>query len=241
MEDHDAYLPGRRIAIRALRRQDLETMSAWPVSDDPLYRLFDWPACSSVQNDIWFSRLVSDVQRVYYAVEKREQVLIGRVSLREIKRHWSARLGIGFGAPFVGQGYGTEALRLFLPYYFGDLGFERLALDVAAVNTRALRCYDKCGFKRVGSGYKGLGGYEDISFLQRPEYRHLKCFFKTTGYHKRMLFYDMILEKQDWQQEVLDVEGVGGDVDAQIVDDAPQAGDAGAGKVKRFFLSRFFP
>jgi RimJ/RimL family protein N-acetyltransferase len=173
-------------------------MGTWPPSQDPLYRLFDWPICSPEQNDAWFSRLVRDKSRVYYAVENERCDLIGRLSLREIHKRQSARLGIGFGTPFVGQGYGTEALQIFLQYYFLTLRFEQMVLDVAAINTRAVRCYLRCGFEKVGANYRGLGSSEDVSFLNKAKYKHLARFFKIAGYSKRMLFYDMVLERKKW-------------------------------------------
>ena len=201
MEAEDIRLKGLRVTVRPLQRQDLDEMETWPRFDDPLYRLFDWSVSSSTQNDAWFSYLLTDQARVYYAVEDEQGRLIGRLSLRDIRRHWSARLGIGFGAPFVGQGYGTEALQVFLHYFFTELGFERMVLDVAAVNVRAVRCYERCGFKQTGSDYMHIDGDDDISFLERPEYSHLKQFFKISGSSRRMLFYDMELEKQDWLQQ----------------------------------------
>lgn len=201
MEAEDICLKGQRVTVRPLKRQDLDEMETWPRFDDPLYRLFDWPASSSVQNDAWFSYLLTDQARVYYAVEDEQGHLIGRLSLRDMRRHWSARLGIGFGAPFVGQGYGTEALQVFLNYFFTELEFERMVLDVAAVNIRAVRCYERCGFKQAGSNYRQMDGDDDISFLERPEYSHLKQFFKLSASRKQMLFYDMVLEKQDWLRQ----------------------------------------
>jgi len=37
-----------------------------------------------------------------------------------------------------------------LRYAFEDLGLHRIALWVAAYNTRARRCYEKCGFRVEG-------------------------------------------------------------------------------------------
>jgi RimJ/RimL family protein N-acetyltransferase len=201
MEDKGVNLCGPRVLIRSLQRQDLDMMAAWPPSQDPLYKLFDWPLCSPEQNDAWFSRLVRDKSRVYYAVENEQADLIGRLSLREIHKHQSARLGIGFGTPFVGQGYGTEALSTFLRYYFPVLRFEQMVLDVAAINTRAIRCYLRCGFEKVGSSYRGLGTSEDLSFLNTTKYKHLARFIKVAGYSRRMLFYDMVLRRENWLQQ----------------------------------------
>lgn len=198
MQADEIRLEGPRVVIRPLRLADLEEMNTWPESEDPRYRLFDWPIVSPEQNEFWFNNLLLDPTRVYYAVEDKSGRLIGRISLREIRPHWSARLGIGFGPAFVGQGYGTEALQVFLRYYFEVLGFERMVLDVAAINERAIRCYRRCGFKKVGEAYRGVYESDNLDFLNEQAYRPLKRFFKLGRNRREMLYYDMVLEKRDW-------------------------------------------
>ena len=178
-------------------------MSAWPPFQDPLDKLFDWPRRSRRQDDVWFKHLLRDNTRMYYAVENESHILIGRISLREIQGRESARLGIGFGRAFVGQGYGTEALRVFLRHYFVDLGFERMVLDVAAINRRATRSYERCGFQCVGSHYRYAGTDGELTFLSQNQYRDLRGFLKREAQQNVMLFYDMALDQGDWlrQQE----------------------------------------
>jgi RimJ/RimL family protein N-acetyltransferase len=173
-------------------------MSDWETFGDPLYRLFDWPRRGSVENGLWYAELVRDRRRVYYAVDDEKSVLIGRISLREIRGRESARLGIGFGTQYVGQGYGSEALCLFLNYYFSKLGFQRMVLDVAAMNERAVRCYERCGFERVGSSYRPLPWNADLQFLKEEPYRHLRKYVRHDGWRDLALSYDMVLEREDW-------------------------------------------
>lgn len=198
MKAPDVRLKGKRVTVRPLTRQDLRIMSSWPQFRDPLYRLFDWPKRSDASDDLWFYQLMRDKQRVYYAVENQDHKLIGRISLREIEGHRSARLGIGFGPDYVGQGYGTEALEIFVRHFFDDLGFEQLVLDVAAVNVRAVRCYERCGFRRVGTHYQYAGADEDMAFLRTQEYGHLRHFFKRERYRNVMLSYDMAIDREEW-------------------------------------------
>ena len=200
MEDDKAYLTGPRVTIRPLRRADLDIMSAWPSFDDPLDRLFDWPKRSLLENDVWFGLLVRDQSRVYYAVENEHDGLIGRISLRGVRTSQSARLGIGLGAGFVGHGYGTESLRLFLCYYFTSLGLVRMVLDVAAVNRRAVRSYKRCGFRYESSRYQFAGTDDDLAFLRDQRYRYLRRYFKREGRRNLMLYYDMVLEREDWMR-----------------------------------------
>ncbi len=63
----------------------------------------------------------------------------------------SARLAMGiFDRRFWSHGYGTEALRLILRYAFDECDLHRVDLRVLEYNTRAIRCYEKCGFRREG-------------------------------------------------------------------------------------------
>jgi diamine N-acetyltransferase len=197
----DIRLKGERVTIRPLTRQDLRTMSKWPSFDDPLYRLFDWPKRSELSDDLWFYQLLRDKGRVYFAVENQEGELIGRLSLREVRRPVSARLGIGFGPQYVGRGYGTEALQLFLRYYFQEMHFERMVLDVAAVNERAVRCYERCGFQHTAEHYQYAGSDRDLDFLEEPSYDHLRPFFRRDHHRNLMLAYDMEIRRQDWLAE----------------------------------------
>ncbi len=47
------------------------------------------------------------------------------------------------------KGIGTRAVLLLLNYLFDELHAARVVLDPEAWNTRAIRCYEKCGFKKV--------------------------------------------------------------------------------------------
>jgi len=68
---------------------------------------------------------------------------------------WAARsgwVGIGIGDPdYRGKGYGTEAMQLVLDYAFRGLNLNRVSLNVFAFNKRAIRSYEKCGFRYEGT------------------------------------------------------------------------------------------
>jgi RimJ/RimL family protein N-acetyltransferase len=78
--------------------------------------------------------------------------LIGFIALSSIR--WSqgeAWVGVGIGeTEYWGRGYGTDAMRLALRYAFMELGLERVSLDVFLSNERAIRSYEKAGFRREG-------------------------------------------------------------------------------------------
>ena len=49
-----------------------------------------------------------------------------------------------------GQGLGTEVIRTMARFLLTERAHHRVVIDPAAANTRAIRCYEKVGFKRVG-------------------------------------------------------------------------------------------
>jgi RimJ/RimL family protein N-acetyltransferase len=59
-----------------------------------------------------------------------------------------AWLGIGIGEPaYRSKGYGTDAVRLLLRYAFNELGMWKVQLAAVGDNARAIRAYEKAGFK----------------------------------------------------------------------------------------------
>ena len=92
--------------------------------------------------------------------------MIGTVGLEkfdDINR--TATLGIFIGDKnYRSKGYGTEAIRLILEYGFKYLNLQNIKLDLMEFNERALKCYQKCGFKEYGRRRKCIyidGEYYD--------------------------------------------------------------------------------
>ena len=68
--------------------------------------------------------------------------------------NWTGRdafVGLGIGErDFWGKGYGTDMMRLCLRYAFLELGLQRVSLGLHEYNPRALRLYEKAGFRLEG-------------------------------------------------------------------------------------------
>jgi aminoglycoside 6'-N-acetyltransferase len=61
-----------------------------------------------------------------------------------------AGMDLFLGTAHHGRGLGTDAVRTMARHLIVDRGHRRLTIDPAAHNERAIRCYEKVGFKRVG-------------------------------------------------------------------------------------------
>ena len=81
-----------------------------------------------------------------------EDALIGFVALHDIEwNNQSCTFSIGiWDANYRDKGYGSEATGLALNYAFYELNLFRVGLDVIASNARAIRVYEKNGFREEG-------------------------------------------------------------------------------------------
>ncbi len=61
-----------------------------------------------------------------------------------------AGIDLGLGDAWQGRGLGTDAVRTLARYLVHERGHHRLVIDPAADNARAIRCYEKVGFRAVG-------------------------------------------------------------------------------------------
>jgi RimJ/RimL family protein N-acetyltransferase len=140
-----------------------EAFSRWN-RDSEYARLLDDepPKLYSVKSfKAWLERKFDqdDEFRYFFTIRTLEEdQLIGFIGLFGIQwNHGSAWVGIGLGErDYWGKGYGTDAMRLILRYAFRELNLYRLNLDVFAYNPRAIRSYEKAGFKIEGREPKSV-------------------------------------------------------------------------------------
>ena len=78
--------------------------------------------------------------------------LIGEVSIHPQWVDADAWIGIGLGErDYWGRGIGTDAMRLIVQYGFIELNLQRVSLALHSYNERALKSYEKVGFKVEGT------------------------------------------------------------------------------------------
>jgi aminoglycoside 6'-N-acetyltransferase len=61
-----------------------------------------------------------------------------------------AGIDLFLGAPYQDRGLGTDAVRTMARHLVRDRGHHRVVIDPVAHNERAIRAYEKVGFRRVG-------------------------------------------------------------------------------------------
>jgi RimJ/RimL family protein N-acetyltransferase len=94
----------------------------------------------------------------YAIVLKNDGNLIGNIGLMDCDYlNRSAELGIFIGRKDLwNKGYGTEAIKALCEYGFLSLNLENIMLKVYNFNTRAIKAYQKSGFKIIGTRRQAL-------------------------------------------------------------------------------------
>jgi RimJ/RimL family protein N-acetyltransferase len=190
-----------RLLLRPMQRDDLDAMAEWPRYPEPLDAIFNWPHTLRENDsaDLFFLTRSSDHRRREWTIATRAGAVIGHLGIRDIQpRPHSARLGIGLGYPYVAHGYGEESLRAFLDAFFGPLRFARLYLDVSLHNTRALRLYQRLGFREISRFWHELGPADEHAYLDEPRYDPIREYLRWSSGTVYMRYAEMLLQACEW-------------------------------------------
>jgi RimJ/RimL family protein N-acetyltransferase len=144
-----------RVYLRPAERADLPDFVRWFADAETTRHLALRAPFSLAMEEKWFEGLLqrqgtSDYHFVACLVE--DGRAIGTVGLHGVDReNGKAEFGISIGEKDVwNRGYGTEALRAICDFGFGVLRLERIELEVYVDNSRAIRSYEKAGFRHEG-------------------------------------------------------------------------------------------
>jgi [ribosomal protein S5]-alanine N-acetyltransferase len=87
-----------------------------------------------------------------------DAALLGGLSVSNVRRGVAQAASIGYwiGAPYVGRGHMTDAVKAILPFAFGTLGLHRLEAACLPHNLPSTRVLEKAGFKREGMARRYL-------------------------------------------------------------------------------------
>jgi len=147
---------GDGVRLRAIEREDIPTFVRW--FNDPEIRsyILMFRPMSLANEERWFESLADRKDDFVFAVEAligEQWVHIGNVGLESIDwKNSCCMFGIVLGEKqYWSQGYGTKTAKTILRYAFNELNLHRVELEVFAYNKRAIRCYEKAGFRHEGT------------------------------------------------------------------------------------------
>lgn len=102
-------------------------------------------------------------------IETLDGTAVGSLSVGHTdRRNRVFSFGIGLGRDHWRKGYGTEAVVLLLRFYFGELAYQKVDVEVYDFNQPSVRFFEALGFEHEGRrrrAYFTRGTYHDLVLL----------------------------------------------------------------------------
>lgn len=132
-------LKGKKVYLRLLERKDLAIIYRL-CNEEKVKKYNSIP--ENVELDDKSIRL-----RKALSIINEKNVLVGFITYKQ--SNYSSNvysIGITIGSRYWNRGYGQDSIKTLNKYLFEDLKAIKVELEVIVSNTRAIRCYKKCGF-----------------------------------------------------------------------------------------------
>lgn len=149
----NSFIVGDRIYLRPIDIEDLQSIVLWRNDKEIREYMGTTSPSNRIRRKESIERLYKDDRNVALGIVLKESdQFIGCTGLYGISiPHRRAELGILIGDKSCwSKGYGTEAMNLMLKHGFDQLNLHRIYLFVLDFNPRAIRAYEKVGFRQEG-------------------------------------------------------------------------------------------
>jgi diamine N-acetyltransferase len=197
---------GKKTVVRWFQREDVDKRQAWPRHTDPLYSHNDPRPMSTRERDFWFLERGSSATYKMFAIDDLHGNMVGWLTLRNMNARASTSvLGIALNPMWMDMGYGTDGLTAFLGYYFDEMGFREMRLDVAAFNRRAMRSYERCGFQYIGQHWTEHPSSLFPPIFRDTRYKDVVRYFRRSLLGIEVLYYDMAIDRVTFTRHNSDI------------------------------------
>jgi RimJ/RimL family protein N-acetyltransferase len=150
-------LIGKKCYLSPIDANDAEKFTEWLNDMEVLVNLQLYSGIIGLENEkVLLSNLAKEHN--YSIIDLETEKLIGNCGFLDIEHlNQTAEAGIVIGdKSFWNKGYGAEALSLLIDYGFKALNLHNIMLRVWEPNERAVKCYEKIGFKQIGKRREAL-------------------------------------------------------------------------------------
>lgn len=167
------FWQGDPVRLRAIEPADVDVVCAWNQDSEMARHLdFVWPPQSRESVRQWAERTATrepkdDVH--FFIIENLAGEAVGQIDTHHVDRRVGAfSYGISIRAEHRRRGYAAAAVLLVLRYYFDELRYQKVTVEVHADNPDSLRLHERLGFQVEGRLRRMLyvhGQYVDVFML----------------------------------------------------------------------------
>ena len=185
--------------IGNILKRDKELLKNWGVFDNPLLEGYNYSSLNEAELDYWYYSKKFGGRSRYFSVLDYQGNLLGFIGFKNISYIMrSSLLGIVFDPNMVSKGLGTRSLDDLLDYYFNEMNMRKLYLEVNAWNDRAIKSYEKVGFKETG---RKVEKFENQNILTTREYLEKKDDFIVKDKQVFSKIIKMEISKKEYRRD----------------------------------------
>lgn len=165
---------GEKIYLQGITREDGPMIYNW-VNKGGLQELTGtvYPV-SELEHQKWMEKqLTAGDSKMFMICCADSDRKIGTIGLRNfdwINRNAELFVNIGETEDYTSKGYGCDAVNAIVRHCFAYINLHKVYLHVFESNLRAIRCYEKAGFRKEGElkdhHFSG-GHYENVFIMSR--------------------------------------------------------------------------
>ncbi len=166
-------LKGNKIKLGPVKREYIDYYIKWMNDPELTQYLMMYRPLTREMEEEWFNSLKNRENFFIFAIllfnQDENEKLLGNCSIDVDWKNRIGTCGIVIGEKeYHSKGYGTEAMKLLVDYGFNTLNLNRIQLETFSFNKRALKSYQKVGFKEEGTRRQAIyvnGEYYDAIML----------------------------------------------------------------------------
>jgi RimJ/RimL family protein N-acetyltransferase len=184
MEQHNIW-QGERVRLRAVEPEDWKIFNQWDLDSDTARECYWVPFPKSQEAArkwaLDLSLQVPKADDYFFVIENLAGELVGTINTHECDaRCGTFKYGLAIRREHQRQGYAAEAIRLVLRYFFQELRYQKVTVDVYDYNEASIRLHEKIGFQQEGRVRRVVftrGAHYDslILGMTREEWEEKSC------------------------------------------------------------------
>jgi RimJ/RimL family protein N-acetyltransferase len=149
------YWENERIRFRGLELEDAETLHAWNRDSEMAQNLdFLWPPSSLAGVKNWLAENIKKEVKndeIQCIIETKSGDFVGTINSHHCDRRVGCfQYGLAVHAEQRRKGYASEAICMFIQYFFEELHYQKVTVDVFSFNEASIQLHEQLGFQLEG-------------------------------------------------------------------------------------------
>ncbi len=146
---------GKEVRLRAVEPSDWQVFFQWNQDDEQARRLyfihFPLSAEATRRQTEEFATKRPESDTYNLVIETRDGVMVGGIGTHDCDRRTGTfSYGVNVLAEHRGKGYASEAIRLLARYFFRELRYQKLTVQIYDFNDASIRLHERLGFQPEG-------------------------------------------------------------------------------------------